>query len=309
LWYLLITILSVYFKGKFLRIKDLRKVGIVGPGLLGGSIGLALKSRELSARIVGIGHLRSSLDRAVEIGAIDEGSENIGDLAGSDLVIIATPIRLIRKTLVDVGDILSPGAVVTDVGSTKRQICRWGTRLFRRSIEFVGSHPIAGSEKRGVDFARVDLFTNANCFVTPVDRNSAGAVDLVTDLWTLIGMRVIKTTPAHHDQLLAAVSHLPHVVAAALVNACTEKQLRFTGTGFLDTTRIASGDVQLWHDIILSNPDRIHAVLTRFVRELDRFRTAVGQKDSKGICDFLTAAKVKRDNLIRFKYEHKEIEP
>ncbi len=292
-----------------MNIKDLHEIGIVGPGLLGGSIGLALKSRQLKARIVGIGHRKSSLDRAVEIGAIDEGSEGFSILAGCRLVIIATPISLIKNSIHALAGILPPGAVVTDVGSTKRKICFWGKELLKRNIEFVGSHPIAGSEKRGIDFARVDLFANANCFVTPVDANSRPAVDLVSRLWTLTGMRVIVTTPDQHDRLLAAVSHLPHLAAAALVNTCSEDQLKFTGAGFLDTTRIASGDVNLWHDIVVSNPDKIQAALKKFIRELDQFRLALKNKNSKKICEFLAKAKTKRDNLMKFKLEHKEIEP
>ena len=152
-------------------IKDLKQIGIVGPGLLGGSIGLALKSRGASAKIVGVGHRQVSLDRAVEIGAIDEGSQDVSSLRECQLVILATPINLIKEVIEQLGDILAAGTVVTDVGSTKRKICQWGAKLGRKKIEFVGSHPIAGSEKRGIDFARPDLFSNANCFVTPALRN------------------------------------------------------------------------------------------------------------------------------------------
>jgi len=291
-----------------LNLNDLQKIGIIGPGLLGGSLGLALKSRSVKARIVGIGHRRSSLDRAVEIGAIDEGSEDLSAVADSQLVVLATPIRLIRGGIEGLAKILPPGAVVTDVGSTKRAICRWAKILTRRKIEFVGSHPVAGSEKRGVDFARVDLFANANCFVTPVRDTSPKALKLVAQLWERVGMRVVTTSPDTHDALLAAVSHLPHVVAAGLVNACTDEQLKFTGTGFLDTTRIASGDVQLWHDILITNPDKVGAVLQKFLREMDRFRRAVRDRDSRKIRRFLEKAKIRRDELMRFKLEHKEIE-
>jgi len=291
-----------------LNLKDLRKIGIVGPGLLGGSIGLALKSRGVSARIVGIGHRKSSLDRAVEIGAIDEGSEDLGSLAGAELVILATPLSLIKQSIDALGGILSPGTVVTDVGSTKRTICRWSQKLKRRKIEFVGSHPIAGSEKRGVDFARVDLFTNANCFITPQASNSEGAVGLVRELWTLVGMRVIEMSAGSHDALLAAVSHLPHMAAAGLVNVCDPEQLKYTGTGFIDTTRIASGDVNLWCDIVMSNSDKIDSVLKKFIKEMEQFRKAVGKGDSKAISRFLESAKHKRDELMRFKFAHKEIE-
>jgi len=297
-----------YHKGKALEPKDLEKMAIIGPGLLGGSLGLALKSRALKTRIVGIGHRRSSLDRAVEIGAIDEGSVDLSAAAGSQLVVLATPIRLIQGGLEALSKILSPGTVVTDVGSTKRTICRWAKVLARHKIEFVGSHPIAGSEKRGVDFARVDLFANANCFITPMPSTPARATELVTELWKHVGMRVVAIDPARHDALLAAVSHLPHVVAAGLVNACTDEQLKFTGTGFLDTTRIASGDVPLWHDILITNPDKVDAALRKFLREMDRFRRAVRRRDSRQICRFLEKAKVRRDELMRFNLEHKEIE-
>ncbi len=291
-----------------MKIKDLQNIGIVGPGLLGGSIGLALKSREVSARIVGIGHRKVSLDRAVEIGAIDEGTQDLSRLAGCELVILATPISLIKHTIDALGSVLDPGTVVTDVGSTKRTICQWAKSLRRRKIEFVGSHPIAGSEKRGIDFARPDLFVNANCFVTPISGDSERAVGLVAELWTLIGMRVVTVPPAQHDQLLAAVSHLPHIVAAGLVQTCSEDQLKFTGTGFIDTTRIASGDVNLWHDILVSNSDKISTVMKKFIREMEKFRQAVESRDSKKICRFLAEAKRKRDDLMRLKIAREEID-
>jgi prephenate dehydrogenase len=292
-----------------LKINDLSKIGIVGPGLLGGSVALAIKTYSSAAKIIGIGHRPASIDRAVEIGAIDAGSLDIRDLADCELVVIATPIGLIHRTIDDLATVLSPRAVVTDVGSTKRQICRWGKTLMKRKIEFVGSHPIAGSEKRGVDFARPDLFVNANCFVTPVAGNTSQAVDLVCQLWKLLGMRVVKTSPGEHDKLLAAVSHLPHMVAAGLVNACTDDQMKFSGTGFMDTTRIASGDANLWHDIVISNADYLSSAIKKFTHQLDKFRQAVEKGDSKAICRFLEKARLSRENLVRFKYEQRQIEP
>jgi prephenate dehydrogenase len=295
-------------RGNTLQLKDLKKIGIVGPGLLGGSIGLALKSHNIPAEVIGIGHRQSSIDRAVQIGAIDRGSLNLADLTDCQLVILATPISLIRTALSELEPILQPGSVVTDVGSTKRQICEWAGPLGKRGIEFVGSHPIAGSEKRGVDFARPDLFLNANCFVTPTSKNSSEAVNLIGELWRLIGMRVVKTSPRQHDKLLATVSHLPHVVAAGLVNVCTEDQLKYTGTGFLDTSRIASGDVNLWRDIILSNPDCLNSALKKFITQLEKFQQAIEAGDSKKICKLLETAKHRRDDMVQFKYNHQQIE-
>ena len=290
-------------KGKPLKISDLSKIGIIGPGLLGGSIGLAIKSHNLSARVIGVGHRTRSIDRAIEIGAIDQGSLDIRDLAECELVIIATPIGLIRQSLEELGFVLASGAVVTDVGSTKRSICQWGKQLARRKIEFVGSHP-----KRGVDFARPDLFINANCFVTPMTGNTSQAVDLVCQLWKTLGMRIIKTSPSEHDKLLAAVSHLPHMVAAGLVNACSEDQIKFSGTGFMDTTRIASGDVNLWHDIIVSNSDYLSAILKKFTNQLEKVRHAIEKGDSKAICAFLEKARIRREDLVQFKYQQQQID-
>jgi prephenate dehydrogenase len=291
-----------------LQINELTKIGIVGPGLLGGSVGLALKSHNITARIIGIGHRTESLDRAVQIGAIDEGSLNLSDLAGCNLVILTTPISLIYTTLDQLGSILSAGTIVTDVGSTKRKICDYARPLAKAGIEFIGSHPIAGSEKRGVDFARHDLFLNANCFITPMKKNNSEAVELVRQLWETVGMRVVKISPREHDKLLAAISHLPHMAAAGLVNACTDAQVKFSGPGFQDTTRIASGDVTLWRDIIMSNPYYAAMFLKKYARELDRLRLAIETGDVKKVCRFLETAKKRRDDLIRFKYEHHLIE-
>ena len=291
-----------------LHIKKLKKIGIVGPGLIGGSVALALKTANVPAKIIGIGHRQISIDRAIEFGAIDEGSLSLEDLHDCQLVIIATPISLIKSTIDSLVDILARGAIVTDVGSTKRQICKWASKLFSRKIEFVGSHPVAGSEKRGIEFARHDLFVNANCFVTPVKMNSASAIDLISQLWRTVGMNVVVTSPAEHDKLLGLVSHLPHVVAAGLVNTCTQKQLEFTGTGFMDTTRIASGDVKLWTDIIMSNPDYIVKAIQNFSSELDEIANAIRNEDDKKLAKLLSSAKSKRDKLVAFKYQHRQIE-
>ncbi len=291
-----------------MNIKHLKKIGIVGPGLIGGSVALALKTANVPANIIGIGHRQISIDKAVEFGAIDEGSLELEDLRDCQLVIIATPISLIKSTLDALANILAPNSVVTDVGSTKRQICKWASNLFRRQIEFVGSHPVAGSEKRGIEFARHDLFVNANCFVTPVKQNSSAAIDLISQLWRIVGMNVIKTSPAEHDKLLGLVSHLPHVVAAGLVNTCTQKQLEFTGSGFMDTTRIASGDVKLWTDIILSNPDYIVQAIRKFSLQLENIAEAINSRDEKKLAKLLSSAKTKRDKLVEFKYKHMQIE-
>ncbi len=291
-----------------MRIKDLKCIGIIGPGLIGGSIGLALKSEGVSAKIIGIGRRKSSIDSAIKIGAIDTGSTNIDDVKDANLVIITTPISTIKSIINDLSYILKPGTVVTDAGSTKRRVCRWGNKLIKRGVQFVGSHPIAGSEKRGVEFARHDLFRNAYCFITPTKEPTKPAIRLVTELWMTLNMRIVLASPEYHDRLLAYISHLPHIIASSLINTAINVEIEYAGTGFLDTTRIASGDMGLWTDIILSNPDNISRAIDRFIRQLTKFKDAIRKKDADKIKNLLKSAKVERDKLVEFKYKQSQIE-
>ncbi len=292
-----------------LCLQDLRSITIVGPGLLGGSIALGLKSAGVGARILGIGHRDVSIERALEIGAIDAGSLDLRDAAESEVVIIATPIGLFEPVLGALKNVLRPGAVITDVGSTKRYICDLAGRILPKGVHFVGSHPMAGSEKRGIEFARADLCLNATCIVTPSRSNPKWAVGLVGQLWSALGMRLVQLTPLRHDRILARISHLPHVVASALVNASTAEELKLTGGGFMDATRIASGDVNLWHDIIASNPDCLLEATAALRKQLDKLDAAVKSGDSARIKRFLDAAKEKRDWLVKFKYDTSRFEP
>src|ERR1700722_16114021 len=195
-----------------------KQICILGVGLLGGSIGLAVKSKLNVCRIIGYGHRQSTLDTALKLGAIDLGFTDAGRaVEGCDLVILCTPVGLFPENLAEIAPTLSPEAVVTDVGSTKRSVVDLAGRLLRRPERFVGSHPIAGSDKRGVEFARADLFQKAQCIVTPIASSDPAALAEVEAFWLLLGMRISRLAPDEHDRLLAEVSHLPHAVAAALV--------------------------------------------------------------------------------------------
>lgn len=292
-----------------MKLNELHKIGIVGPGLLGGSIALGLKTAGHTGQILGFGHRRSSIQKAIEIGAIDRGFLDLKEASRTQLLIIATPIGLFEEILHQLAGILEPNTVITDVGSTKRCVCRLAKEILPKHLHFVGSHPMAGSEKRGIDFARADLCQNATCIVTPTARTSKSALTLVRSLWRALGMRLVDLSPAKHDKMLAKISQLPHLAAAALVNICTKDELKITGPGFLDTTRIASGDIDLWHDIIASNPDYIAQAAAALKKQLDRIEKAARANDSQKIKQFLETAKQERDWLVNYKIRTHRLEP
>lgn len=275
---------------------------ILGVGLLGGSIGLAVRSAAPRCRIVGFGQRRAALDRAVEIGAIDRFElDAAASVAGSDLVVLCTPVGLFESILAQIAPALSPGTLVTDVGSTKRSVARLGESRLPKGVEFVASHPIAGSEKRGVEFSRADLFHNQLCIVTPTPRTNPDAVDRIEQFWRLLGMRTTRLSPDDHDRLLADVSHLPHLLAAALVAMQEDAGLDLCGKGFLDTTRIAGGDGALWRDIFLDNADNLKADLRRLRDQLTAVEKMLDAKSGDALRDWLNAAAARRQKLLEKK--------
>jgi len=285
-----------------------RQVTILGVGLLGGSIGLALRSAAPGCRIVGYGHRRQSLDKAREIGAVDAAElDPAVAVAGSDLVVLCTPVATFEQLLGQITPALSPQALVTDVGSTKRSVVRSAESLLPQGVEFVGSHPIAGSEKRGVDFSRADLFSNQLCIVTPTAKTSREALHHIEQFWTLLGMRIARLSPRDHDRLLADVSHLPHLLAAALVAMQEDAALDLCGKGFLDTTRIAGGDGGLWRDILLDNADNLKAGLRRLRSQLSTVEKMLNAKSGDALRDWLDAAAARRQKLLEKKL--REINP
>jgi prephenate dehydrogenase len=195
-----------------------KRISILGVGLLGGSIGLAAKSSINGCKIIGYGHRPATLSAAMSKGAIDEAFNSPAQaVQNCDLVILCTPVGMFGELLAQIAQTLSPEAIVTDVGSTKRSVVEFAERHLANPARFVGSHPIAGSEKRGVEFARADLFKSALCITTPTPQTDPTCLEAVESFWRLLGMRLSRLTPQEHDRLLAEVSHLPHALAAALV--------------------------------------------------------------------------------------------
>jgi prephenate dehydrogenase len=279
-----------------------RQLTIVGVGLLGGSIGLAVRGAIPGCRIIGCGHRRQTLDRALEMGAIDEAQlEPTAAVSGSDLVILCTPIGLFESLLKQIANSLEPGCIVTDVGSTKRSVAGAAGLILPDAVDFVPSHPIAGSEKRGVEFARADLFRHGLCILTPTAKTRPAALDRIEQFWKSLGMRTMRLDPATHDRLLADVSHLPHLLAAALVSMQEESALDLCGKGFLDTTRIAGGDGALWRDIFVDNADNLRAGVGRLVAQLAKVQALLESGNSEALKDWLDAAAQRRQKLLEQK--------
>jgi prephenate dehydrogenase len=274
-------------------------VAIVGVGLVGGSIGLALRRRGLAARVVGVGRRASSLRRARERGALSAATTKLArGAADAELVVVCTPVAQIVQHVREAAEYCPRGARITDVGSTKAAIVASlaGGRL-QRDVSFVGSHPLAGSEKQGPQFACEDLFQDRLVIVTPSRRSRAEDVDAIEAFWRALGARVVRMTPQAHDEALAATSHAPHLVASALAAATPRKFLPLASSGWLDTTRVAAGDAELWRQIISTNRTHVLKSVDRFARMLSSLRQALADEDQEEILQLLQAGKRHRDSV------------
>jgi prephenate dehydrogenase len=224
-------------------------------------------------------------------------------------VILATPICTFGEYFGKIADALPAGCIVTDVGSTKVLPHRWAARRLPSTVRYVGSHPIAGSEQRGVEFSRDDLFEDAMCILTTTDKTNRRAVQTLRRFWSELGCFVKLMEAGEHDRIFANVSHLPHVVAAALTNASSSEELKFAGKGFMDTSRIASGPVNIWADVLLTNPDNVATGIDRIISELSKLKRAVEGRDKEQVESLLKSARDKRSKLIKYKMKRKELIP
>jgi prephenate dehydrogenase len=291
-------------------VKDLRQITVIGLGLLGGSIGLTILRCFSSIKVIGYTHRSGTRKKARDIAVagkiVDELKTSV---INSDIVILATPIHTFEHIFSDIADVLSPGAIVTDVGSTKVLSHRWAKKHLPKNVHYVGSHPIAGSEQRGVEFARDDLFEQADCIVTKTkDTNNQAAAEMVK-FWRQMGCRVRTMSPAQHDQIFANVSHLPHITAAALLNANNNEQISYAGKGFIDTSRGASGPPNIWVDILMTNTGNCVGAINKLQKELERFKTAIDKGQRDKVEKLLDSARSKRTSLIKQKLKRKELLP
>ncbi len=291
----------------------LDNIAIIGLGLLGGSVGLAVNRALSGVKRFGYSHRSVTRIKALQAGAIDVDCGTLAEaVSNARLVILASPLGTFADIMREMADYLPDGCVVTDVGSTKVKPVQWARKYLPDRVVFVGSHPMAGSEQRGVEFARADLFDDANCILTPAGTSARVklATKLLREFWQTLGMLVSTMTPAQHDRILSRISHLPHVLAMSLVNMCNENEMLLCGKGFLDTTRIASGPPGLWRDILGCNAGNITAAIDRYIAELERVKKTLNTDTDSGmerLCKLLERAQGKRNELIKNKLKRKEL--
>ncbi|MBI5115509.1 prephenate dehydrogenase/arogenate dehydrogenase family protein [Candidatus Poribacteria bacterium] len=277
------------------------KVAIIGVGLLGGSVGLALKARGMCGKVVGVGRSQSSIEAGLRVGAIDEATEEVVDAAkGANLVVVSTPVGSVAGIIAELENSIESDCIITDVGSTKRSIVYEVEQLRRAGPRFVGSHPLAGSERKGVQHASASLFENAFVFVTLTPVTDRSAANEIREMWKQLGGKVVDLEPDAHDRIVARTSHSPHIVAALLVaglRALPEEYSKLVGKGFLDTTRIASSDPEMWADICISNAEEIKEALATLRDDLDEFEMYLNEGEYEKFFDFFNSIKRLRDSL------------
>lgn len=273
------------------------RVGIIGVGLIGGSLGMGIVQRGLSREVVGIGRSPENLREAERMGAVTRTAASLAEgVRGADLVIVATPVTSIIKSVREVVPHLTPGTIVTDVGSTKQQIVEQAEAVMPDGAFFVGGHPMAGSEAAGVRFADRYLFEGAYYVLTPTPRTSPSALRVVGELARAVGAKPIEMSPAAHDFAVAAISHLPHMAAVALVNAVgsmpgSKEIFSLAAGGFRDTTRVAAGNPEVWRDILATNSAMLRAAMAHFRKELDRIDDLLEAGDMQGLQALLQDAR------------------
>jgi prephenate dehydrogenase len=279
-----------------------QKVTLVGVGLLGGSIGLALKQRKLADRVVGYVRRRPSVAECEEAGAVDKADTDLSRaVEGADLVILCTPLAQMAPLTARMLSALKPGVLITDVGSVKGSVVAELEPLIAGSgAHFIGSHPMTGAEKMGVMNARADLFEKAICVITPTNLSKSELVVELEVFWRSIGGIPLKLSPGLHDDLVSRGSHLPHIVAAELANYVlspvhVKEQSILCANGFRDTTRVASGSPEMWRDICLANRKNLSRALGVFIEDLQEFQLALEKEDVKTIEEFFMQAKERRD--------------
>lgn len=280
-----------------------RRMVIVGVGLIGGSLALACREKGIVSEIIGVGRGEKNLQEAVALNVIDSYTFKIEEaVKGADIIVLATPVASLIRLVGEMAPYLSPGAIVTDVGSVKGPVVKIED-LLPPDAHFVGGHPIAGKEKSGVKAASRRIFQGAKCILTPTGKTDPEALNTVQALWEMTGAHVIHMDPARHDRIFAAVSHLPHVVAYALVNTLLDLEktqdgvISFSAGGFRDFTRIAASHPEMWRDICLMNRENIIKMLERYEESIRRLKSFIQSGDGNGLYREFDRAKQVREKL------------
>lgn len=273
-------------------------VAIIGVGLIGGSIGQALRTRGISERVIGIGRHLHRLEEAQRLGAIDSWTTEIAQgVAKADVVVVCTPVNRIVEDIQHAAEFVPVGALITDAGSTKRRIVEQVERQELARTFFVGAHPLAGSERTGVVAARADLLDGRVCVLTPTPRTVAARLEQARRFWQSVGCRIVELGLEAHDEALARTSHLPHAVAAALASAVPEPWLNLAAGAYRDGTRVAGADASLWAGIFLENRRQVLEALVDFREQLTTFERALANRDEETLREWWDAARQRRQRF------------
>lgn len=277
-------------------------ISIIGVGLIGGSLGLAIKKANLAQHIIGIGRREEKLQQALKLGVVDTVVTDIYfGVKKADLVVLATPVNSILEIAAQMVPYLKIGAIVIDVGSTKKKIVHKLTpSLALSELHFVGTHPLAGSEESGVESAKPNLFEGAVCVITPIPQTNEEAIFRVRSLWEDIGAKIVSMTPEMHDELIAYSSHLPHIVAASLtdlINLQDKRILPLLSSGFKDTTRIAASDPAMWRDICLTNQEEVLKNIGEFKKIIEKWERLIKEANPDALTRAFEEVKKFRDQI------------
>lgn len=279
-----------------------KKVTIIGVGLIGGSLARVMRYRGLAGRIIGSGRSRETLELALKLGVIDDmGQAPAAAVEDADLVVLASPVGAFESIVAEIGPGLKKGAILTDVGSVKGDLVKRIEAMLPAGVHYVPGHPIAGKEKHGVAESSEILFSNARCILTPTAKTDPQALEAVKAIWVAAGAKVLIMEAGAHDHIFAAVSHLPHAAAFAMVSTCAEfssgegNYMNFSGAGFRDFTRIAASSPEMWKDICLLNGENIVEMIEHYQFALNRIKKAIKHKDG-----------AKLEKLFRSASEHRK---
>ena len=279
------------------------QLGLIGCGMMGGSFALAMKKAGLVKRVVGYSKSPSTTERARQMGVIDvEAPSALLAVSGADIVMLAVPVAATEATFKAIKHLVNPGMLLMDMGSTKREVVDASRRTLREQVGFfVGAHPIAGKELSGVEHAEASLFNGKQVILTPIERTQTLQLQKAVDLWSALGCKVSKMSPESHDAAFAAVSHMPHLIAFALMNSISGQPagadfLSLAGPGFRDFTRIAASDPRVWRDILVSNRDELLQQTKIFQRNLQAFELMISSGNVEALEDLIEQASVARSN-------------
>lgn len=279
------------------------QLGLIGCGLMGGSFALALKRAGLVKRVVGYSKSPSTTERARQLGIIDiEAPSALLAVSGADIVLVAVPVASTEATLKSIRHLVTPNMLIMDVGSTKRDVIDSGRRALKEHIGlFVPAHPITGKEVSGVDNADADLYSGRQVILTPIERTNTAQLQKAVDVWTALGCRVLQMSPEQHDAAFASVSHLPHLIAFALMNAISgqpqgKDYLSLAGPGFRDFTRIAASEPKVWRDILLANREELLKQSTIFQRNLQALELMISSGNAEALEGLIEQASLTRAN-------------